>query len=194
MKVRLVLVALVLASLSFGAQGATVLWDEAIDGDASDASSSFTPLAAVLGENIIRGSRSWPVGGPSDYDFYSITLASGLQIDSITAVISNGYQDPAGGLVGRFYVGLTETTELNQDRLLNWQLFVDGTITGATPSYPLKNDIFYLALAGGAKLGDTSIGLDYEWSINVTPIPIPAAAWLFGSSLGLLCWLRGKMA
>lgn len=46
-----------------------------------------------------------------------------------------------------------------------------------------------------AKAVITDTGLDATLSLNalsITPIPVPAAAWLFGSALGLLGWVRGR--
>ena len=31
-------------------------------------------------------------------------------------------------------------------------------------------------------------------NITFSVIPVPAAVWLFASSLGLLCWVRGRAA
>jgi len=38
------------------------------------------------------------------------------------------------------------------------------------------------------KFGGTAIGL----TIDMSPVPVPAAAWLFGPALGLLGWMRRK--
>jgi hypothetical protein len=32
------------------------------------------------------------------------------------------------------------------------------------------------------------------WTLSATPVPVPAAVWLFGSALGLLGWMRCKKA
>jgi hypothetical protein len=40
----------------------------------------------------------------------------------------------------------------------------------------------------------TSAGAGLAYDITFTAVPIPAAAWLFGSALGLLGWMRRKAA
>lgn len=55
---------------------------------------------------------------------------------------------------------------------------------GVAPS-PLANYAFYEALNPGWGDAD-SLAL----GIRISPVPVPAAVWLFGSALGLLVWRR----
>ena len=52
---------------------------------------------------------------------------------------------------------------------------------------------FWRGNSGG---GISPAGIDnWEFTIvQATPVPVPAAVWLFGSVLGLLGWMRRKVA
>lgn len=75
---------------------------------------------------------------------------------------------------------------------------VIGTV-GASTTVQLLDDAFDLNWAfegdfydGSAPLNDSVTFGSIE--VTVTPIPVPAAVWLFGSALGLLGWMRRKKA
>lgn len=81
-------------------------------------------------------------------------------------------------------------------------IFNDTSGTGAADddwSWAVKaNDTFVHAQSddlinwtGSPLATDAHFALDNQ---NISPIPIPAAVWLFGSALGLLGWMRRKTA
>lgn len=69
-------------------------------------------------------------------------------------------------------------------------MFIDGFLIGLnflTPynsfgSFTSNGEIF---LGNDGSLGNGGFGLDINgiWSINTSPVPVPAAVWLFGSGL-----------
>ena len=57
-------------------------------------------------------------------------------------------------------------------------------------SFPVSDGMDFLEVFGEADIFDATVEVTYEF----TPVPVPAAAWLFGSALGLLGWIRRKAA
>ena len=53
------------------------------------------------------------------------------------------------------------------------------------------NESVYISLLGGFD-GNFNNGKFTDSGIAITTVPIPAAAWLFGSALGLLGWVRSR--
>jgi len=53
------------------------------------------------------------------------------------------------------------------------------------------NESIYVSLLGGFD-GNFNNGKFTDSGIAITTVPIPAAAWLFGSALGLLGWVRSR--
>ena len=48
--------------------------------------------------------------------------------------------------------------------------------------------------SGGGAFSTEAYSTSTGYSVSTTVVPIPAAAWLFGSALGLLGWIRHKKA
>jgi len=57
-------------------------------------------------------------------------------------------------------------------------------VDGLTPG-----DVF--SIGNGIAVGSAN---GHAMTFQVTPVPVPAAAWLFGTALGLLGWMRRKAA
>jgi hypothetical protein len=106
---------------------------------------------------------------------------------------------------------------VNDANAANGSLRADGTVLcfGCSPGDPaLLPDDFAIATMvfnvlsaaptildlqvslNGWSLSDSSIipGVTYGSASVGAPVPVPAAAWLFGSALGMLAWVRRRTA
>ncbi|MGI9342496.1 MAG: hypothetical protein ACR2QV_06570 [Gammaproteobacteria bacterium] len=82
-------------------------------------------------------------------------------------------------------IGQVLTGELQQMRTRDFSGFVDDQ-TGYCQSND-GNDCTFSGLARVETFAPNHVG---SWTVS--PVPVPAAAWLFGSALGLLGWLRRR--
>ncbi len=57
-------------------------------------------------------------------------------------------------------------------------------------SFTEVDNVFAFFVEGGASLDTAGVEVTYGF----TPVPVPAAVWLFGSALGLLGWMKRKAA
>ena len=168
------------------AQGATVLWDESVDGDASDVAVTAEALTLVNGENLIQGSQVFLFDQDEpDFDFFSLAIPSNFQITSITASVSNPLPN---GSFTRILIDASTTITV-----MTTLFQTNGSVTPLmVPNYPLTNSQYLLQGLSAAKAFGSSPSIDYSWSVSVAPIPIPAAAWFFCSALGLLAWIKRR--
>lgn len=128
---------------------------------------TVAPNAAVTISFDARGTTA--VGGVAFAEFFSELSGGGT---SSTEILGGG---PLG---------------LNANPAV-WTNFVFNTTTGADVSGGVTLQL--TATTGGAQGSLADIFYD-NIVIDVTPIPVPAAVWLFGSALGLLGWMRRKVS
>lgn len=167
--------------LSFASQGfaATVLYDEAIDGDLGD--TYFTPTTdlGVLtsGPNSVFGQvRS------GDYDdTFTFTIAEGYQLSSLRIA------DYFNTSTENYWSGFCISSAPYPGTCIEY-------INGAADNIGL--DLLQFDSAPGPQgPGDYFVGVswvstgsnldyvDYELQLEVAPVPLPAASWLFVSGL-----------
>lgn len=60
------------------------------------------------------------------------------------------------------------------------------------PAFSRGEGIYSVLIGNGTFATNNSGPIDYTMTFETTVVPIPAAAWLFGSALGLLGWVKRK--
>ena len=65
---------------------------------------------------------------------------------------------------------------------------LDGTITITLADFAYSSCLADPDCSPASDIANT-LG---TWALSTTPVPVPAAVWLFGSALGLLGWIRHK--
>lgn len=71
----------------------------------------------------------------------------------------------------------------------------DDMVLGAQQSLALYNGFSQVSWLGNTlTLGNATLTSGLTWTLTTTPVPVPAAVWLFGSALGLMGWMRRKAA
>ncbi len=96
---------------------------------------------------------------------------------------------PAGPSAGQFADGLNRFSSNPVDATSDVDTWV-GMGVGTAPA-PEGTAIARIVALG---LGLDGAGQFDTFSADFTPIPVPAAVWLFGSALGLLGWMRRKVS
>jgi hypothetical protein len=168
-------------------------------------------VPAISSVDPTRSASLEPFGawaGPTeatDADFFGVTFTGGPIstgcLDDNDNVKSSCYavsSDPnTGPLLGAFQVP-SATGGLFLDQSIS--PINGGTIPAATLasiSTLWAGKTYYdLGLIPDASITFTLIGTGDTLTINVapSPVPVPAALWLFGSALGFLGWMRRKTA
>lgn len=198
MKFCFKVVALV-AALS-ASQAATAAYVESVSGDLSNDATAPTGLTVSAGSNVVTGST---ITSPFDRDIFSFTLAANQQLDSI---VLNSYTGPAGGNGSFFAVQSGSGINTgNAGAHLGNELI--GQAVGIQQGDDVLDDMgtprfgsspgFTGALGPGTYtfwIQETAGPLAYSLDFQVSEVPLPAAAWLFGSALLGLGALKRRRA
>jgi hypothetical protein len=179
------------------AAGAAVVYNEAINGDTGDTFSSPAATVALgLGQNDILGSVTFSfffLQPPTDMDVYSLVVATGQRIQSIT--ISMTLRNEGSGLfefISWYLTGASDVPGFAQMPVTVSDFPAFGNLMPiGEGSYRLEG----LNFTGAMSPGEFRTA-DYSVTVNVeavpTPIPLPAGAGLLAASLGLLTVLRRR--
>lgn len=163
---------------------ALVNYDEAVDGDFS-ANPLF--ILDTAGSNTWKGSFAWNENG-FDFDSWQMSLAPLLEVAAYSVTFQNTASSvvPNGGLEIRLFAGSEFVQRDRIDVITNVQTTDVGTVV-------LPIQTLMLAVSNTAACNDDclavpgwSLSTDFEVEIvtrAINPVPVPPAAWLFGSAL-----------
>ncbi|MDH5190708.1 MAG: hypothetical protein OEW89_05625 [Gammaproteobacteria bacterium] len=145
-----------------------------------------------IGSNSISGSTSF-IGSAADTDYFSFAVQSGSKLTSlVTDYVSDDYFHVSVGLyeiqaadslsfLGGFRLGDAYFDVVNP-------VLSSGTnILTYLGFDSLESSEYAIGLAGFTKRGGYDVNLDYTFTANTSPVPLPSTAWLFVVGLaGLL--------
>ena len=134
-------------------------------------------LAAPLGPNLPIGSV-FPSSFVMSDGATTVTEATGFL--AIFEVATDHF-----GVISAWNIFITNPGATNSGDFVNYITTTDVV------TFPFIEDLTQycdLTCIGGGAAGEMIFDSPGNWSV----IPIPAAAWLFGSALGLLGWVRRK--
>lgn len=202
-KPRLLLCALLTASLMSGAQAATA-WDESVSGDLANLGSTPNALSFSLGSNVVRGTTGRSPAGIVDRDYFTFTLAPGWQLDTLTVLPGSTFLGGAAASFIAMQTGPVMTVDPESgsaDGLLGWWLYNENDINndilqlmGGSPgavgySGPLPAGT-YTVWVQETGTGVAAYGFDF--SVSQVPEPTSALMLLAGvAGLGLALRRRG---
>jgi len=182
---RLILISLALLGLSItSAYASLIAYDESVSGDISNG--TFTLDTA--GNNTWTGSSSWE-NLIFDHDTFFMTVDSAVQVTGFSVLFSNISVSPSvtAGHISAYLRDFSSPflNILQQERVD----LITGTASTpiGPPAYPLIFPALRVNLGSGVSHLD-SFALSFDYSISVltsavSPVPIPAGVWLFGSAL-----------
>jgi hypothetical protein len=169
------------------ASWAAFAYDEASNGDLSNDGLAPTVLDAGEGDNTLGG---YTVSG--DLDYLTFNVGPGLQLEAIMLWVFDSTDDLAFMAVQSGSQFTEPPVGTDPGNLLGWVHFGpallgtdilddmglgDGAI-GFTPPLPSGDYSFWIQ-----QTGSEQVNYQFDFVISAAPVPVPAAAYLFGSGL-----------
>lgn len=218
-KTRLLPRALLAAGFMFGAQAAlatlsstatatttatATAWDEAVSGDLANSGSTPSAVSLALGTNLIIGTTG-RVSGVVDRDYFTFTLPTGWQLDTLTVLPGT----TALGTSGLSFIAVqagprvtVSPTGGSAAGLLGWAHYGEndiGTDILQIMGFGGGATGFFGALPAGSYafwIQDTGTGVaNYRLDFGVSAVPEPAAALMLlagGAALAGVAGLRRR--
>ena len=187
--------ALLCATALSGAQAATA-WDESVQGDFANVGTGPTAITLVAGSNLVSGSSGRSAAGVVDRDYFTFTLAEGLQLDTLTLLPGTTFLGPSA--LGFVAVQAGSQVTVNPTGgspvgLLGWWHTSENDIgTDILPAIGQGPGAsgFVGALPAGSYafwVQETATGTSqYRFDFNVSAVPEPASALLMLAGLAAL--------
>lgn len=194
------------AGLMLGAQAAlaataATAWDEAVSGDLANSGSTPTTVSFALGSNLVSGTTG-RVAGVVDRDYFTFTLATGWQLDTLTVLPGTA----ALGISGLSFIAVqagprvtVNPTGGSAAGLLGWAHYGENDV---------GTDILQIMGFGGGATGffgavpagsyaiwiqDTGTGVaNYRLDFGVSAVPEPAAALMLLAGVAVLAGVAGQ--
>jgi hypothetical protein len=167
---------------------AIVTYDEANDGDLVHTGNILTTTIIGTfdqGLNTVSGSLSWPDGGTPDVDPFRFIIPTDHYVESLIVNFNSTVSTAS------FCFLLTDSVTSIGEQCYEGSDSIPLTLF---PSLmPLGADTYYLQHSYSSRPGGSSPINDYTIEFTVSSVPIPTAAWLFGSGLlGLMGVAKNK--
>jgi len=122
---------------------------------------------------------------------YNVDLATGEMARMFYSTLGNtGYLDTSGSPTG--CSGTTPFCLTNVGPFSNLQPYLYWSGTEYAPN---TSDAWYFSFSNGYQGNDDKQDALYAWAVrpgDIGLVPVPPAAWLFASALGVMGWLRRK--